>query len=391
MIPSFLLATTPEVHFGVGNLAYLPSLITRFGRKVLIVTGKSSFVSSTLWQTTQDLLNKKGISYQLYTIDKEPSPFMIDYCVSHYKDQILDVVVAIGGGSVLDAGKAISAMLPVQESVMHYLEGVGTKTHPGNKVPFIAVPTTAGTGSEATKNSVLSVIGEEGFKKSLRHNYFVPNIAIIDPELMIHCPKSITGSSGMDAFTQLLESFVSSQSNPACDALALEGLKRISNCLLPAFHNGREDLNARSGMALASYLSGVTLANAGLGLVHGFASSIGGFFDIPHGVVCSSMMYSCNRITVRKLFKDAESNGSLIKYSQVGKLFSQDQNKPDAFYIDSLIDLIGEWSSELEIPTLSTYGVSTKDILRIVQATENKNNPIAFSQEEMAEALTMSL
>ena len=200
----------------------------------------------------------------------------------------------------MDAGKAIAAMLPLHEPVKNYLEGVGTRSHPGVKLPFIAVPTTAGTGSEAAKNAVLSETGEKGYKRSLRHNNFVPNVAVIDPILTLSCPPATTAASGMDAFTQLLESYLSTAGNPITDALAYEGLRQVSGNLLHAFRSG-DDLNARIGMALAAFLSGLTLTNAGLGLVHGFAASIGGYFPIAHGVICSSMMPAVNRVTVRRL------------------------------------------------------------------------------------------
>jgi len=311
---------------------------------------------------------------------------MIDNAVSRVISFNCDVVVAIGGGSVLDAGKAISAMLPLNEPVKNYLEGVGTKNHPGFKVPFIAVPTTSGTGSEATKNAVISETGDHGYKKSLRHNNFVPNVAIIDPTLTVGCPQSTTASSGMDAFTQLFESYLSTAANPITDALAVEGLIQISKSLLDAFDDG-SDLEARVGMSLASYLSGITLANAGLGLVHGFASSIGGYFDIPHGVVCSSLMASCNRTTVNKLRRQRTNDVALYKYAEIGTLFSSDASKSTDYYIDSLLDLIENWTNGMNIPRLRSYGILPEHFEKIVNATDNKNNPIALDHDEMLEVL----
>ena len=184
----------------------------------------------------------------------------------------------------MDAGKSISAMLTKTESIKEYLEGIGTKKHDGKKMPFVAVPTTSGTGSEATKNAVISEIGGRGFKKSLRHDNFVPDSVVIDPRLMISCPQNVTAASGMDVFSQLIEGYLSTNSSPMTDALALSGLRYIKEGLLKSYETG-DDIDARGKVAYASYLSGVVLANAGLGTVHGFASPIGGYFDIPHGVV----------------------------------------------------------------------------------------------------------
>jgi alcohol dehydrogenase class IV len=257
------------------------------------------------------------------------------------------------------------------------------------KVPFIAVPTTAGTGSEATKNAVLSEIGKRGYKKSLRHNNFVPDIAIVDPVLTISCPPSITATSGMDAFTQLLESYLSTKANPITDALAFEGLKRVSFSLMNAYHDG-DNLEARTNMALASYISGITLANAGLGLVHGFASAIGGYFAIPHGVICSSLILAANKVTLRKLRSEKKNEGALIKYASVGKMFSRSEGKSDEYYADLLLSVVETWAKEMDVPGLSDGGVTEKDFEKIINASDNKNNPVALTKDEMTEVLELS-
>jgi len=331
---------------------------------------------------------RRSSTFYHETIGQEPTPFMIDDVVTKYQNYKIDVVVAVGGGSVLDAGKAISAMWPLNESVMEYLEGVGTKSHPGKKIPFIAIPTTSGTGSEATKNAVLSETGEHGFKKSLRHDNFVPEIAIIDPALTISCSPSTTAASGMDAFTQLLESYVSTKANPLTDALAFKGLGLISSSLKTAYQYG-ENIETRSDMSLAAYLSGITLANAGLGLVHGFASSIGGYFSIPHGVICSSLMNAANQVTVKKLRKQ-ESHPALAKYAQVGKLFCKEQ-KSDDYYTDHLLHQIETLCHEMHIPGLSQFGLHRSDFKKVIDATDNKNNPVPLNKDEMAEVLEHSM
>ncbi len=390
MTNTFAFAATPSLHFGVGKISVLSSVIKPLGKKIVLITGAHSFMASSYGQQVYDQLQSTGYTINHYAIDREPTPAMIDRAVNLFAASIPEVVVAIGGGSVLDAGKAIAAMLPLQEPVKDYLEGVGTKNHPGVKIPFIAIPTTAGTGSEATKNAVISETGESGYKKSLRHNNFVPDATIIDPQLTLSCSPAITAASGMDAFTQLLESYLSTAANPIADALAYEGLKQIAAFLPKAYHNG-SNLEARTAMALAAYLSGITLANAGLGLVHGFASAVGGYFDISHGVICSALMAPANKLTVQKLRQTSGNPEALTKYTLAGKLFSQNNGKSGEYYIDSLLSLIESWTSEFNIPRLSQGGVTSTDLDKIVRASDNKNNPVKLDAEEMAEVLTLAL
>jgi alcohol dehydrogenase class IV len=385
---SFNIASTPRLYFGAGKIKLLSGLIEPIGKQVLLVTGAKSFQNSAQGKEVLEHLHYSAI-LQHAIIEQEPTPTMIDEVVSKFQNSSIDVVVAIGGGSVLDAGKALAAMLPLNEPVKEYLEGVGTKTHSGIKVPYIAVPTTAGTGSEVTKNAVLSETGERGFKKSLRHDNFVPDIAIIDPILTTSCSLLTTASSGMDAFTQLLESYVSTKANTITDPLALQGLELIARSLKNAYENG-ENLDARSDMAMAAYLSGITLANAGLGLVNGFASSIGGYFESPHGVVCSSLMSAANFHTVRKLRSLQHDNVALQKYARVGTLFTPAGGKSDEFYIDLLLDKIKTMAKEMKIPTLSQQGIATSDFNKIVKATDNKNNPVTLDQDEMIKVLEQS-
>jgi alcohol dehydrogenase class IV len=385
MTRDFSFASTPRLYFGAGKISSLPSLVQSFGKNVLLITGSYSFNTHYGDKILQQLHSRDFILAR-YAVRKEPTPLMIDEGVREFIEFNPNVVVAVGGGSVLDAGKAISAMLPITEPVKHYLEGVGSKKHPGSKVPFVAVPTTSGTGSEATKNAVLSEIGEAGFKKSLRHDNFVPDVALVDPLLMVSCPPTITAASGMDAFTQLLESYLSTGASPISDALALKGLQHTAKSLLASYNDG-ENVDARTDMALAAYLSGITLANAGLGVVHGFASSIGGFYDIAHGLICSSLMASANRVTVRKLREQGSGEGALKKYATAGKLFTEQTGKTDEYYIDVLLNKISEWTVEMRIPILLDSGVNKNDFAKIIKATDNKNNPVGLNEEELLEVL----
>lgn len=390
MNEAFSLAPTPQLHFGTGKVSIVPDIVKTFGSTAILVTGAKSFTSSSYYQKLLDQLYASGIHVEHCTVSAEPTPAIVDAVVKNFSGITSGVVVGIGGGSVLDAGKAISAMLPLNEPVKDYLESVGDKlAHPGVKIPFIAVPTTSGTGSEATKNAVLSEIGPNGYKKSLRHNNFIPNVAILDPALTVSCSPEVTAAGGMDAFTQLLESYLSTAANPFTDALAYEGLKRVSGALPIAYQEGT-NVSARTDMALASYLSGITLANAGLGLVHGFAGSIGGFFPIAHGVICSALMGAVNRITVRKLRHEGTNDEALLKYALAGKIFANVENKSNAYYTDFLLNTIEAWTNEMNIPRLRLGGVRSTDFDRIVKATDNKNNPVNLNREEMMEILEMT-
>jgi alcohol dehydrogenase class IV len=281
-------------------------------------------------------------------------------------------------------------MIHKTESVVRFLEGVGDMEHPGTKVPYIAMPTTSGTGSEATKNAVISEVGLNGFKKSLRHDNFVPDLAIIDPELTLNCPPDITASSGMDCFTQLIEAYLSDKSNEYTDALALEGLKAIKLSLTRCCSDG-QDAEARAGMSFAALTSGICLANAGLGVVHGFASSVGGLYKIPHGLVCGTLMAKSNEVTVRELRRKPGDGVALRKYSMLGQLFLDVKGKKDDYYIDGFVTYTHDLTDDLRLPGLKRYGVDEKDILSICKLTENKNNPLKLNPENMAEIIISRL
>jgi alcohol dehydrogenase class IV len=386
MVKPFQFSRLPLIFFGSGKISLLPGLIKSYGTAVVLVTDQSSFISSkyaeVLFNSFQDL----GISYHHVIIRTEPSPEMIDDASEKLKNAQIDSVVSIGGGSVIDAGKALSAMMNKTGSVREYLEGVGTIDHPGTKLPFIALPTTSGTGSEATKNAVLSQTGKDGFKKSLRHENFVPDIAVVDPKLTESCPQTITAASGMDCFTQLTESFLSDKSCEYTDAFAWEGLKAIKSSLLQSYLNGA-DHEARSNMSFAALTSGICLANAGLGAVHGFASSIGGMFDIPHGVICGTLMASANSINVRELRKNHINDKALNRYALLGRLFLDTEGRSDTYYIDGFMEYLRKLSEELRLPHLGQYGIEDKDLRAISSITELKNNPVILTTEDLTEIL----
>jgi alcohol dehydrogenase class IV len=384
----FHFARIPEIIFGSGSIAQLPAQIKRFGEKILLIIDVNAMQSSGILDTIINDLKENRIVFQQKTVSGEPSPSLIDQLTAGLQNQAVQTIVAVGGGSVVDTGKAVSAMAGRHESVYDYLEGVGTKLHDGKKLPFIAVPTTAGTGSEATKNAVLSQTGEKGFKKSIRHENFVPDVALVDPRLSLSCPASVTAACGMDAFTQLLESYVSDNSSPLTDALAYDGLRVLKDQLVPAVTEGAHNLTAREAMSYAALLSGITLANAGLGIVHGLASPMGGYTNIPHGVACGTLVAAATRMTIEKLQEDPETNKNYIeKYARIGRLFSADKCRSVDECCDFLIAKLQEWTDALHLPRLDKYGFDEQLIGKIAAETGNKNNPVKFTETEIIKIL----
>jgi len=386
MVKPFRFSRLPLIIFGCGKRSELTQCIKQFGKRVILVTRGPSFTKTKQGEDLLTAIKGKSIISQDVVIESEPSPGMIDEAVSTSAGFKPDAIVAIGGGSVLDAGKAISAMVRVKGSVIEYLEGVGNKDHPGIKIPFIALPTTSGTGSEATKNAVISSIGKNGFKRSLRHENFVPDIALVDPELTLNCPADITAASGMDCFTQLTEAYLSVKSNEYTDSLALEGLKAIKHSLIAVNKDG-SDINARTGMAFSALTSGICLANAGLGVVHGLASSIGGMYKIPHGIICGTLMAVSNELNVKKIRKGYGNQSSLRKYALLGEMFLDEKGKSQDFYIDGFIEHLHFLTEELHLPGLKKYGIRERDMEKICAVTDCKNNPVNLEVSDLMEIL----
>jgi len=386
MTDSFRFSSLPKIIFGAGKRNELAAELNFRGNRVLLLTGLSSVHNSGHGEEIITSLKAANLELEHEVIAHEPSPSLIDQIVEKYRPSGIQVVVAVGGGSVMDAGKAISAMIPVEGSIRDYLEGVGEKKHPGLKIPFIAMTTTSGTGSEMTKNAVISEVGEEGFKKSLRHDNFIPELAIIDPEMMLSCPAKLTAASGMDAFSQLLESYLSTKANAMTDALALQGLKQIKKYLLRAFLEGEKNLESRSGMALAAMFSGITLAHAGLGLVHGFASPLGGFYYIPHGVACGSLMAPVFATTIDNLL-DQPEHPAIKKLIIISKVFADFKYKHDMEYLQAFKEKLIHITSLLEMPLLSDYGLKEEEIQKVVDCTSHKYHAIKLTNEQMVNAL----
>jgi alcohol dehydrogenase class IV len=386
MVNQFRFSGTPRIIFGPGSLGELPAVIKTYGSPVLLITGASSFDAGEKGQAFFKNLEKEKLTIFRSRIEDEPSPSAIDALTEKYYGKNIRIVVAIGGGSAMDAGKAVAAMLINGGMVRDYLEGIGNIKPSGLKVPFIAVPTTSGTGSEGTNNAVISETGKDGFKKSLRHASYVPDYAIVDPELTLSCSPGITAASGMDAFSQLLESYLSVRASVFTDSLAADGLRCISTCLLEAYKNG-DSLSARTGMSYAAMVSGITLSNAGLGLVHGFASVMGGFFEIPHGIVCGTLMGAVNRRNFEKLCAADKRNAAFAKYVNAGKIFINGSGKSDKYYAGKFIDHIDELTEAMKLPRLGKFGITARHIDKIVDSASLKDNPVVLDREDMRKIL----
>ncbi|MDQ5909239.1 MAG: hypothetical protein QG599_1334 [Pseudomonadota bacterium] len=395
MIAPFSIARLPRIEFGAGGIKKLPDLIARYGHRVLLVTGQRSFPESPYWPTLLTALEKAGIHWAQVQITDEPSPQNVDDAVHQFHDQGFTVVAGIGGGSALDAAKAIAGLLPVGDSVMDYLEGVGPeKPYHGPALPFIAVPTTAGAGSEATKNAVLSVRGPNGCKKSFRDDQLVPEYALLDPDLLASCPAPQIAANAMDALTQLLESYVSIKANPFTDALAESGLKAVRDGLFAWYANGEDAAAGRAQMAYAALLSGVCLAQTGLGSVHGLASPLGAFFPIPHGVVCGTLVGAATRINLVALRERDLNNPAWRKYAHAGDLlYGRHFPSPEEGHA-ALLALLNEWTERLNLPRLSAYGIQASDFPHVVahsRGSSMKTNPLVLSDAEITEVLQQRL
>jgi alcohol dehydrogenase class IV len=395
VIAPFSIARLPRIVFGAGSIEQLPALLAGYGRRVLLVTGGGALCGSPRWPELLAALAAAGLEHAHLRVAGEPSPQLVDAAAREHRGAGIEVVAGIGGGSVLDAAKAIAGLLRVERSVMDYLEGVGPELpYEGPAVPFIAVPTTAGTGSEATKNAVLSVQGPLGFKKSFRHELLVPQYALVDSDLLATCPAELIAANGMDALTQLLESYVSINANPFTDALARSGLEAVRAGLIEWYEGGPNAAAARGQMAYAALTSGITLAQTGLGSVHGLASPLGAFFPIPHGTVCGTLVAAATEVNLAALTERDREGPALRKYAQAGRLLAGEVHLDDDSARVALVRVLSEWTARLHLPPLRAYGVAATDLERIVansRGSSMKTNPVVLSDAEIRSVLERRL
>lgn len=395
----FSIARLPRIVFGAGTSADIAKEARAFGARALVVTGRRSFRQSAGWGDFEESCRQAGLEVATMAVEDEPSPDLVDEAVARFRAAGIEAVIGIGGGSALDAAKAVAGLLGPGNSVMDHLEGVGRGVpYRGPALPFIAVPTTAGTGSEATKNAVLSRRGPDGFKKSFRDERLVARVAIVDPALLIGCPAAQMAANGMDALTQLLESYVSPRANPMTDALAWSGMQAFRKGFFAAWEGaGRADAAAvlgRDCAAYASLMSGITLAQTGLGVVHGLASPLGAFLPIAHGVACGTLLAVATEVNIRALRLRDPGGPALVKYAEVGRLLSGREDLEPGRALEVLVETLFEWVERLQIPPLGALGMSTADVSRVVGAsggTSMKTNPIKLGNDEIAEIVERRL
>jgi len=393
-VPAFGVARLPRIVFGPGRIAELPGIVRELGSKALVVTGARSLRSSPAWAAITNGLNGAGVTWEAIAVEGEPSPGLVDAAVAARRADPPDVVVGIGGGSALDAAKAIAGLLRSSTSTMDHLEGVGRGLpYPGPATPFVAVPTTAGTGSEATKNAVLAKRGPDGFKKSFRDERLVAAVALLDPDLLVTCPPALVAGDGMDALTQLLEAFTSTGASPFTDAIALAGLEAARDGLL-AWHGAAlagapvaVTLPARSRMAWAALCSGIALANAGLGAVHGLVAPLGAVTGVGHGTGCGILLAATTRANLAALSThDERDSPALARYAAVGRLLAGDPTLPDAAARDALVDTLAAWTAALGLPRLAELGVGETERARIVAGARGgsmRTNPVVLTDDEL--------
>lgn len=366
----FSFRTAAEIHFGPGEAKRLREHAARFGKRPFVVTGSRGFA---------------GLDGPSVRVSGEPDVATVDAAAKLCRDERCDVVVGVGGGSVLDTAKAVAGMASNPGSVAEYLEDVGTKTIAAAPLPFVAAPTTAGSGSEATRNAVIRV-PEKGVKRSLRHDLLLPRAAVVDPELSGSAPLPVAAAAGMDALTHLIEAYASTGAQPTTDALALPGA-RMAFDALKRLASGAADGPSKERMALASLWGGIALANAGLGAVHGLVAPLGGRKAIAHGNACACLLARTLAANVEALRSRAPDSPPLGRYQEIAAALGERG-------LDALAAALDQLRRDLGIPGLSAFGLTRDDIPAIVRdcrGSSMKFNPVVLSDDELAGILSSCL
>ena len=399
MPASFTLGRLPRITFGSGGFAGVPGVVAGHGRRVLLVTGGRSLAASGRRDELLAGLASAGVAVAgEVAITDEPSPAVVDAAVAANLATGADVVLGVGGGSVLDAAKAIAGLLRTGASVVEHLEGLpGMRPYGGPSVPLVAVPTTAGTGSEATRNAVISQRGPAGYKRSFRDERLVAADAVVDPDLLAGNDRDRITTNGMDALTQLLEAYTSLRAGPLTDALALSGLEAARDGLL-AWHadpDGPGSADARSRMAYAALLSGICLAHAGLGAVHGLASPLGAQFPVPHGAACGATLAAVTATNIGALVERDPGSPVLERYARLGRLLGRlPETTSGAEARAGLVVTLSDWTALLGVQRLRAFGIRQAAIPAIVadsRGSSMRTNPIVLTDEEIAGILASTI
>jgi alcohol dehydrogenase class IV len=368
------------------NCASLGQLIKTAGRRALVVTGKNTQRAEPLLKVLQE----NAVEAVTFPVSGEPKIQTVRDGVALAKNEKCDFAIGIGGGSVIDTGKAIAVMMTNEGDVLDYVEIIGRgKGLTKQPAWFLAIPTTAGTGSEVTRNAVLAS-PEHRLKVSLRSALILPAVALVDPELTYDLPPGITASTGMDALTQLIEPYVCLRANPMTDALCIEGIRRVARSFRGVLENGQFE-KGREDMAVASLFGGMALANAGLGAVHGFAGPIGGMFSAPHGEICAALLADVMEMNLRSLHERKGGNDAIARYDQVARLLTGNGHATAKAGIDWVRQLV----SDFKIPRLGSHGIKPEHIPELVKnamnASSMKANPIALTEAELGEILQRAI
>lgn len=378
----FEFATAGRIIFGTGALGQIGDLAADMGGRAFVVTGKTMQRAAPL----TDQLKARGKTIVPFSIPGEPTTDLVLAAVDHARHERCDFVIGMGGGSVLDAGKVVAALLTNHGDLMDYLEVIGAG-QPLSRKPaaYVAIPTTAGTGAEVTRNAVLDS-PRHRVKVSMRSPLMLPDLALVDPELTYGLPPDITAMTGLDAFTQLLEAYVSVNANPLTDGICREGLERAARSLPTACQDGN-DTGARRDMCLASLFGGLALANAKLGAVHGFAGPLGGMYDAPHGALCAGLLPHVLEVNLKALNSRAPESPAIRRYDDVARIITGNH----AARAREGIDWVRELCSQLQVPRLAEYGIAEGDFQTIVAKSKNassmKGNPVLLTEPEMLEVL----
>ncbi len=380
---NFEFATAGRVVFGAGRVKEIGVLASFLGRRALVVIGKSAGAVQRV-EPVFESLTKAGVEYATFSVSGEPTLDVVRTGTQRARDEHCDLVIGFGGGSVMDTGKAIAALLTNAGDPLDYLEVIG-KGQPLKKesAPYVAIPTTAGTGSEVTRNAVLGA-PEQRVKVSMRSAFMLPRVALVDPELTYDLPPQLTATTGLDALTQLIEAFVSVKANPITDAICREGMLRAARSLRRVYEHG-DDVSARQDMCVASVFGGMALANAGLGAVHGLAGPLGGMFDAPHGALCAALLPHVMEVN-RGMIRGPAGRGAVSAPTEIVGRFEE---------VTKIVGDTGELVRAMKIPPLRQYGVTRDDFAAIIEKSKSsssmKGNPLPLRDEELREILERAL